>query len=274
MSSSRGQQGGGSTTRPAIRRVDQVVRERVTEHLEPHGFEAEGSHWVRRTSGVIEVVEAQHSVYGARVTANLGLDLEWLRPLIRWVPRPQIGPHAHDCVRWIRVGLVEAEREDRWWRYEDDDEASIDKAAQDLADYVRGPGLGWIANEKTPAAFLRYAERQVERSRSQRQPDGGYLELRLLAAVHAWRGEFEEAGRICETAQAQWEEERGRLVMARKIYRSRHPAAPVRLPPVPNLQRELERLTAPTTGRRVLRRAGARPPEVLRPEPSGPAQEG
>lgn len=247
-----------SAGRDRQRRAAKAVGQALQSRLASEGFAADGGHLVRSTHGVTEVIEAQHSVYGSRITANLGLNLEWLRPLVRWVPRPSIGPHAHDCVRWIRVGLVDAARGDRWWVYDEDDPATLEAAAAALAERVAGPGLEWLGRERTPDAFLKHAEGRVERSVSPLRPYGGYLELRLLAAVHAWRGEFQLAQGACAQAREQWEEERARLAMARKIYRRRHPETRARLAPVPNLQRELERLTAPTTGVRALRRAGAR----------------
>ncbi|MEL6188859.1 MAG: DUF4304 domain-containing protein, partial [Myxococcota bacterium] len=234
--------------------AEAAVAEALERRLAPLGFVHEGVHFVREREGVAEVVEAQHSVYGTRLTANLGLDLVWLRPLVRWIRRPDLGPHAHDCVRWIRVGLVEDRRGDRWWSYEPEDGSSLATAADGLAERVAGPGLSWLGRERESAAFLQHAQRCVERSRSRIHPEGGYLELRLLAAVHAWRGDFARAGALCARAGTHWEEERARLVMARDIYRRRHPNAPARLPPVPNLQRELERITEPTTGARALRR--------------------
>ena len=242
------------------RRVEEAAGRALEAVLADEGFAREGAQLVRRARGVVEVVEVQHSIYGGRVTANLGLDLVFLRPLVRWVPRPSLGPHAHDCVRWLRVGLAGEQRGDRWWTYEAEDPASIAAAAASLAEEVAGPGRGWLVRERTPAAFLAHAERAVERSRSRAQPDGGYLELRLLAAVHAWRGDFERGREVCRVAGCSWEGERARLVPARTIYRRRHPAAAARLPPVPPLQRELERLTEPTTGARILRRAGVEPP--------------
>lgn len=243
-------------------RAERTVARELRKRLELRGFTSEGgAHFVRQRKGVTEVVEAQHSIYGSRVTANLGLDLGWLRPLIRWIPRPDVGPHAHDCVRWIRVGLVDNDRGDRWWSYEVGDAASLAAAADALAERVDGPGLDWLQREGEAHAFLRHAEKCVERSRSRVQPEGGYLELRLLAAVLAWQGDFSAAQEVCRLASALWEEERDRLAMARKIYRRRHPEAPARLPGVPNLQRELERITEPTTGVRLLRRAGAEGPK-------------
>lgn len=233
-----------------------AVAAALEHRLAPLGFRHEGAHFVRAHEGVAEVVEAQHSVYGTRLTANLGLDLLWLRPLVRWIRRPDLGPHAHDCIRWIRVGLVDDPSGDRWWSYEPEDPASLEEAAGDLAERVAGPGLSWIGRERDPSSFLHHAERCLDRSRSRLHPEGGYLELRLLAAVLAWRGDFERAGTVCMRAGVHWNEERARLVMARDIYKRRHPDAPTRLPPVPNLQRELERITEPTTGARALRRAG------------------
>lgn len=244
-------------SRSAKVRAEAVVGRRLRRELGKVGFTASGAHLVRRTGGVTEVIEAQHSIYGSRVTANLGLDLEWLRPLIRWVPRPEVGPHAHDCIRWVRVGLVDGAGGDRWWPYDEDDPASLELAADGLTSSVATAGIDWMARERTATAFLRHAQKQLERSQTGRQPDGGYLELRLVAAVYAWLGDFERAESTCARASYQWEQERARLRMARKIYRRRHPDASTRLPPVPNLQRELERITAPTTGARMLRRAGA-----------------
>ena len=238
-------------------RADRVLGRVLKPRLHAQGFDGAGGHYVRRTSGVVEVIEAQHSIYGTRITANLGLDLSWLNPLIRWIPRPQLGPHAHDCIRWIRLGLVDEARTDRWWTYDEESSLSLEHAADELAKHVLGPGLKWFEHERGTEAFLRHAERCRERSRSRLQPEGGYLELRLLAVVHAWRGNFRVAQAVCASARDQWEAERARLTMARKIYHRRHPEAFDHLPPVPNLQRELEDITEPTTGARVLSEAGA-----------------
>lgn len=239
--------------------VDPVTRADAEAHagralrpaLEAAGFRADGAHFVRRVDGVDHVVELQHSVYGARVTVNLGLDLAFLRPLSRWLPRPALGPKAHDCARWIRVGAA-ASGPDLWWSYEEQ------LATEELVAKVVCEGLPWLDREGTAAAFSAHALRGLERSKNRAQPDGGYLELRLLAAVFAWTGDFEAAREVAQTARAQWPRERERLVMARGIYRRR--ASSRRLAPVPDLQGELERLSAPTTGGRILRRAGAKVP--------------
>ena len=90
------------------RRVEEAAGRALEAVLADEGFAREGAQLVRRARGVVEVVEVQHSIYGGRVTANLGLDLVFLRPLVRWVPRPSLGPHAHDCVRWLRVEIGRA----------------------------------------------------------------------------------------------------------------------------------------------------------------------
>lgn len=210
--------------------------------LEPEGFTYRGAHFVRRQPGLTEVVEAQHSIYGTRVTANLGLDLDALPPVIRWIPRPELGPHAHDCVRWLRIGLAGAERGDRWWAYDPEDRDSLERAAAALAGEVSGPGVGWLRREQHPDAFLEHAERAVARSRNSVQPEGGYLELRMLAAVHAWRGDRSKGRAVCDLARSVWPGERERLVQARTIYARRHPGATDPLSPVPPLQDELEAL--------------------------------
>ncbi len=201
---------------------------------------------VRRVGGVTQIIEVQHSIYGERLTTNLGLDLEWLRPTIRWIPRPALGPHAHDSVRWVRIGLIGPEKSDRWWGY-GAETAGLEAAMRSLGEAVGAAGLAWLDEASDPPSFLEYAREQMERSRSDRHPDGGFMELRLMAAVLAWNGDRDQALKLANRARAIWSEEKERLEKARHTYRKRHPG-PGRLPGVPNLLSELEALISPTKG--------------------------
>lgn len=213
--------------------------------LRESGFSGRRGHMLRRIGGVTQIVELQHSIYGERFTLNLGLDLEWLKPTIRWIPRPPIGPHAHDCVRWIRIGLAGPEKSDRWWPYGAGSEG-IDAAMTAAAEAVRGSGLAWLDEQSDPESFLEHAKELIERSKSDRHPDGGFVELRLMAAVLAWNGERDQAIKFANRARAIWSEERERLEKARQVYKKKHPG-PGRLPGVPNLVSELDELISPTT---------------------------
>lgn len=230
------------------------MRRALRDALEPEGFASDGGHFVRRRDLVTEVVEIQHSIYGSRITANLGLDLEFLAPLIRWIPRPVLGPHAHDCLRWLRIGLAGAERGDRWWSYDPEEPESFARTGQRLADEVAGPGRAWLERERHPDAFLGHVEKAVARSQNKVQPEGGYLELRAFAAVLAWRGEHGRSQLACAAAREAWAGEERRLRQARAIYARRHPDATTPLGPVPPLQDELEALCEPETGREVMKR--------------------
>ena len=212
--------------------------------LKAEGFEGPRGHFVRRLGSVTQIIELQHSIYGGRITANLGLDLEWLRPEVRWIPRPALGPHAHDAVRWVRVGLVGPEHADQWWDFEDPD--SLEAAGGALAEAIIEYGLPWLDAHSQQDSFLRHAEERIRRSRSDRHPDGRFAELRLVAAVHAWRGERAKAKRYLKLARRLWPLEKERLQEARRSYRDRHPSGPGRLARVPDLLGELERLIEPT----------------------------
>ena len=222
-----------------------AFRRHVAASLKAAGFEGPRGHFVRRLGAVTQVVELQHSIYGGRITANLGLDLEWLRPEIRWLPRPAIGPHAHDATRWVRVGLVGPDRADRWWAFQDDPE-SLEAAGFGLASAIIEHGLPWLESHSGMDAFLEHAKERRARSRSDRHPQGCFSELRLLAAVHAWRGNTSQAERCLKIARKLWPVEKARLQAARKSYRERHPNEPQRIPRVPDLVRELERIIEPT----------------------------
>lgn len=218
-----------------------AYRQVVEPELRKLGFIGRRGHLIRRLEGVTQIVELQHSIYGGRITANLGLDLEWLPPMIRWIPRPALGPHAHDATRWIRVGLTRPEKADLWWPYQDSEESAVE-ASRGLGKIILKHGIGWLRAEADPASFLDHAERALERSKSPIHPQGGFIELRLLSAVHAWAGDKRKARRFAKAAGNLWDEERTRLKDARQTYRNRHPGR--RLPQVPNLQRELETLIA------------------------------
>src|SRR5688572_18638012 len=107
-------------------------RLRVGPSLRGMGFQGRYGHWVRSVAGITQVVELQHSVYGGRVTVNLGLDLDILKPMLRWMDRPALGPHAHDCTRWVRIGLTMPEATDVWWPFSAEDA----EGRKDVADLL------------------------------------------------------------------------------------------------------------------------------------------
>lgn len=222
------------------RRLEALFRAEAASALEAEGFTGEGVHFIRRQGRVTQVIELQHSIYGLRVTANLGLDLEWLKPPVRWIPRPALGPHAHDSARWVRLGLTTPERADRWWSFEEDD-ASIAAAARALAAALLSSGLDWLERESSPEAFLRFAEERLRRSEGVMRAVGSYLDLRLLTAVHAWRGDREAAEAALFEAKVLWPEQKARLAEARRHYKERHVGGS-RLAGVPDLHKELERV--------------------------------
>ena len=227
--------------------VIEAFRELAAPGLRAAGFVGRGGHYLRREGAVTHVVELQHSVYGGRFTVNLGLGLEWLHPQVRWIPQPALGPHAHDCTRWIRLGLVTPARADQWWSFSED-EGSVQDSVARLGEALLGPGLAWLEAESDHEAFLRFARDKLERSKSRRHPLGCFLELRLMAAVSAWTGALAAAETYCQHAGALRTEERARLAEARRLYRHRHPDRAPELPKVPDLQKELEALILPTTG--------------------------
>lgn len=227
--------------------VIEAFRAHVVPDLRAVGFVGRQGHYLRRQGAVTHVVELQHSIYGGRFTVNLGLGLEWLHPQVRWIPEPVLGPHAHDCTRWVRLGLVTPVRADVWWSFVED-EGSLEETMTRVAADLREHGLPWLEAESDEEAFLRFARDKLERSRSRQHPLGCFIELRLMAAVLAWRGDAAEAEHFCQQAGALWNEERARLAEARRLYRHRHPDRAPELPQVPDLQQELEDLIEPTTG--------------------------
>lgn len=218
--------------------------------LKAIGFEGPRGHFVRRQGAVTQIVELQYSIYGGRITANLGLDLEWLRPEIRWISPPALGPHAHDATRWVRVGLVGPERSDQWWRFDDAPE-SLEAAGLGLARAILDHGLPWMETESCAESFLRHAEDRRRRSSSERHPEGCFAEVRLVAAVHAWLGDRRAAEHYLGLARSLWPNEKARLQAARRAYRERHADSPAKIPRVPDLVRELERIIEPTRGASV-----------------------
>lgn len=227
-------------------KVVAAFRRHAGPALKAQGFSGGRGHYVRRQGAVTQVIELQHSIYGGRVTANLGLDLEWLKPYVRWIPSPDLGPHAHDATRWVRVGIVSPAKADVWWSF--GDESEIDECCKHLARAVLEYGVPWLDAKSSRDAFRAYAEEKLVRSQSSMRPHGSFLELRLMSAICAWRGEATLATQHAEWAAELWGEERERLVNARTLYKKRHPEQP-RLVGVPNLVRELERLIAPTSAR-------------------------
>jgi hypothetical protein len=214
--------------------------------LRTSGFEGRNGHYVRRAGDVTQVIELQVSIYGARVTANLGIDLPWLEPALRWIHPPDIGPHAHESIRWIRIGVATPEGRDRWWSFAEP--VDLDVAVRELGAEILGPGLAWLDRESGPAALLKEAEARVDRSKGPRHPHGRFAELRLLAAVLAWNRRLDEARAVAEQASTCWEEERQKLSNALASYRSRFATSGTSALAVPDLAQELEALISPTTG--------------------------
>ncbi len=235
-------------------RVQDAVAQRLSAQLVPLGFVVSGAHAVRRRGEGVEVVELQHAVYGPRITANLGLSLESLGSVLRWLPTLPFGPHAHECARWSRVSLAEAGGQDRWWTYESD---SVESAADALVDRIVATGVPWLEREGTQDAWLRHGLAAVSRTRSPRCPEGGFFELRLMSAVHAWRSEMDLARARFREAAALWPDERARLAAARAVY-ARRADRPVS--ELPDLLAELQGLIGPTTaGRSMVEREPMEP---------------
>lgn len=214
----------------------------VEPRLVARGFAGADGHLVRRVGEVAQVIEVQLSIYGTRVTANVALDLGLLDPVIRWVAPSTVGPHAHDCTRWVRLGVLGPSGKDHWWPFDTD--AALRAAVAEMGHELLGPGLAWLERESAPAAFLADARARLERSRAPRHPDGRFPEQRVLAAVLAWNGERREAERVVAQARQTWPEERARLEKALASFRDRYP--PDVAPPglVPDLLAELEGLVA------------------------------
>lgn len=219
----------------------------VEPRLVARGFAGADGHLVRRVGEVTQVIEVQLSIYGTRVTANVALDLGLLDPVIRWVAPSTVGPHAHDCTRWIRLGVLGPSGKDHWWPF--DNEGALQVAVAEMGRELLSSGLAWLERESAPAAFLSDARARLERSRAPRHPDGRFSEQRVLAAVLAWNGERREAERVVAQARQTWPEERARLEKALASFRDRYP--PDVAPPgrVPDLLAELEGLVA--TARRA-----------------------
>lgn len=230
------------------RAVIAFFKDQVEPELHSLGFVGKRGHFVRKTGPVTQVIELQHSIYGGRVTANLGLDLEFLKPLVRWISSPALGPHAHDSTRWIRIGLVRPDRADRWWSFEPDALEECKKAVRDLGLAIIEHGVPWLESEADAPAFMRYARARLERSRCAERPDGTYLDLRLMAAILAWGGELEEARHLASLARLSWEDERARLIAARAQYQRAR--ARTKLASVPDIQAELEALISTTRASR------------------------
>lgn len=165
---------------------------------------------------MIQVVEFQPSIYGARCTVNFGLDLRFLEPLAPWIPRPRLGPHAQDCLRWVRLGDLLPGQVDLWWSFGDPEARR--RSGEAIARLVERHGLAWLDAEATPEAFLAYAASRLQRSRSPRRPSGRFEELRIYAAVAAWNGRHPDAARVLEACARAWPGEREQLEEARRAF--------------------------------------------------------
>lgn len=230
----------------ARRAILNAVRTLIEPELRARGFQGRRGHLVRRLAGVTQVIELQHSIYGGRITANLGLNLDFLKPLVRWITPPAVGPHAHDSTRWVRIGLVRPDHADCWWSFDALQAGACEAAALGLGRALLEHGVPWLDLETTPKAFLKYADARLERSQTLERPQGSYLDLRLLAAVLAWNKEIAQARVVAERAAMSWQEERMRLVAARAEYRRRNLRQARRVASVPDIQAELDQLISTT----------------------------
>lgn len=255
------------------RELGALIRAALVPLLEPMGFRHHGLHFVRRAGEVLEVIELQPSIYGARCTVNFGLDLSFLEPLAPWIPRPSIGPHAQDCLRWIRLGELLPGQEDRWWSFEDAEARCA--SGDEMAKLVAKHGLPWLEREGRGEAFFRYAEARLLRSRSPRRPSGRFEELRIYAAVCAWTGRDEAAAKVMEACARAWPSEREHLEEARQTFvdatgRARAPKVPDGLSALAAFLESSRRVrvaeassarrpTGPRSGSRSARRRSPRP---------------
>ena len=223
----------------------ELFRDSVAPELRKRGFRGRGVHLVRTVESVQQVVELQHSIYGARFTVNFGLDLSFLAPTATWIPRPALGPHAHDCVRWIRLRELLPDKEDRWWAYET--AAERKQAVAGLREAVLEHGLSWLEHESPAGRFYVHSKHRLERSKSPRRPYGRFEELRLHCAVCAWMDRWEEAEAALEDCRVEWPDEREHLEDARRHYLSQLGRRAREVPRVPDAIRGLEAFLAACT---------------------------
>jgi hypothetical protein len=231
--------------------VLEAFKRLIEPELKARGFVGRRGHFVRKNDPhVAQVIELQHSIYGGRLTANLGIDLDFLRPIVRWIACPTIGPHAHDATRWIRIGLVRPDRTDCWWSFDVDSEDGIDEAARSAGRAIVDHGIPWLEAECAPESFVHYAEARLERSKTSDRPEGSFLELRLMSAVLAWNGDLDGAARFGALARLCWPEERSRLQRARHEFRKKNTQLGKSVADVPDIQAELEAFISTTMASR------------------------
>jgi len=239
------------------RSFNECFAREVEPALAARGFRGAEGHLVRRVGDVEQVIEVQLSVYGTRVTANLGLHPAWLEPVIRWVSPSRFGPRAHDCIRWIRLGLAGPRGRDHWWSF--DTEPELARAIAEMKLELLGPGLEWLERSSARESFLADARARLERSKGPKHPHGRFGELRVYSAILAWGGAYADARQMADHARVHWDEERARLEKALAQFQDRYPPMVVPEGQIPDLPAELDRLISPTRG------VGSRPVEPATP---------
>lgn len=244
--------------RPPQKPLIEAFRRYVAPALRERGFRGRAGHYLRAQGVVDQVIELQPSVFGSRVTANLGVDLRFLEPAMPWVRRARLGARAHECTRWVRIGLAGSAGADVWWSYGSREELSL--ACDGLLEALLAHGLGWLDEMSSREAFLTHAAERLERSKGPRHPEGRWSELRVFAATLAWNERVEQARVVAELAESLWIEECARLSAARARYLRSSPCA---IAEIPDLQAELVRLVstpAVELAARGARRVRQKPP--------------
>jgi hypothetical protein len=128
------------------KRIDSIIRERLSPFLKNNGFKKKARNFYREYSDRVEVINVQASQWNegseGKFTINVGVYYPEIAKILE-APPVSGAPKEYDCTVRERIGLLAPEKKDQWWHI--DGSVNDLEISEDIANQVENICLPWLS---------------------------------------------------------------------------------------------------------------------------------
>ena len=171
------------------KRIDSIIRERLSPLLKKNGFKKKARNFYREYSDRVEVINVQASQWNegneGKFTINVGVYYPEISKILE-APPVRGAPKEYDCTVRERIGLLTPEKKDQWWHV--DDSANDLEISENVANQVEKICLPWLSEMSDLENVKNYALKNM---------------AFVAAGIALFQGNREEASALIEKALKQ-----------------------------------------------------------------------